>query len=346
MSSKTIITIQDIANKAGVSKTTVSRFLNGKFEYMSESTRKRIEQIIIDTNYRPNKLAGSLKTSKSNLIGLILPNAVSTMVPFLISSICDYSATHGRKVIVVTSHESETKEKELANDLIDHRVDGLIVATGCNQKLYKKINDEHVPVILIDRLPKKILLNSVAINHYKGTTTVVNHLIKQGYQKIAIVLRSSRSQIGTISLRAKYATEACNAYFKNDNHIEKVLINESTLDDPGTCQSEVIKCIQRLYLASSNTPTAIFIADGLIFGHFIIGFYQLGLKTSSRFTISGYDTNFGGLLSKSFIAIKQPLEQMGTIATKHLIDKIDKSEDTIKNTHHYLDCKISFPLVD
>lgn len=344
MNNKSNITIQDIANIAGVSKTTVSRFLNGKFEYMSESTRKRIEQIIIDTNYRPNKLAGSLKTSKSNLIGLILPNAVSTMVPFLISSICDYSATQGRKVIVVTSHENEAKEKELANDLIDHRVDGLIVATGCNQKLYKKINKEHVPVILIDRLPKKILLDSVAINHYKGTTTVVNHLLKQGYQKIAIVLRSSRSQFGTISLRARYATEACNAYFKNGNHIEKILIKESILDDPDTCQSEVIQCIQRLYLESSNSPTAIFIADGLIYGYFILGFYELGISPSSRFTISGYDTNFGGLLSKSFITINQPLEQMGTTAIKLLIDRIDKNENTIENIHHYLDCKINFPL--
>jgi len=343
MSIKSNITIQDIATIAGVSKTTVSRFINGKYEYMSDSTRKRIEQIITDVNFRPNKLAGSLKTSKSDLIGLILPNAVSTMTPYLIGSICDYSTMRGRKVIVVTSNGNVDRERELANNLIDQQVDGLIVATGCNQNLYKKIDDENAPVVLIDRMPPEILLDSVAINHYKSTTFAINHLLKQGYQKIVIIMRSNRNRIGTISIREQAALDACKFYFGNEKHSEKILIDENTLDISDPKQNEIIQCLQRLYTESSCTPTAIFLADGIIFGHFILGFYQLGLTSSPRFAISGYDTSFEGLLSKSFITIKQPLEQMGTIATELLIKRIDKKNGSSKKIHRYLDCKINIP---
>lgn len=144
------LTIQDIAEAAGVSKTTISRYLNEKYEYMSEETRLRIAAVISKTGYRPNRMANGLKTKKSGLIGFVMSNVMDSQTPRLLASICEACARNGKKIIVTNSEKDPEKERAMVYDLLDQRIDGLLVASGYNAEFYQKLDQEELPVVLVD----------------------------------------------------------------------------------------------------------------------------------------------------------------------------------------------------
>ena len=335
------ITIQNIAISAGVSKTTVSRFLNAKYEYMSEATRKNIEDVILRTGYRPNKIAGSLKTAKSDLIGLVLANPAANLTPFLIGSICDSCTSNGQKMIVVTTHDNEEREREQVLSLLDQQVDGLIVTTGGNNDFYTDLDARLIPVVLADRISANSSLDWVAVNHYEGTAKVINFLIEQGYEYFVSVTRATRSNKGTIAIREQSVEDICQSRFGDQNHSKRMLVQEG---EEGCLNLGILDCIKECYSKSKELPTAIFIADGILMGRFVCGIYKLGLDISDNFTLGGYDIwNFGCQLSKEICTIDQPLFKLGTIASDLLISRLEnKGKREIPN-HILLDCKVTLP---
>ncbi len=347
------ITIRDIAAKSGVSTTTVSRYLNGKYEFMSDDTRQRIKAVIQKTGYRPNKLAGSLKTARTNTIGLVLSNPASNLYPFLIGSICNSSTLLGQKTIVITTDEDEEKERVQVEELIDSQVDGLLVFTGTNLSFYENLRQKYgLPIVLADRVPISTQLDWVAINHYAGTANVIKYLISKGYEKIVLVVRENRSHRGTIALREQSAEETCRLHFGDDSHFKRILIRE---DNAGSLihgnNEHILDCLELCYAQSRDCPTAVFVADGILMGRFICGIYRLGLKLSSNFHLAGYDIwNFSTLLPQPICTIEQPLFDLGTLATEMLVARISERFSDQQDQdgprlplHKLLDCSISYP---
>lgn len=345
------ITIRDIASKSGVSTATVSRYLNGKYEFMSEETRRRIEAVIRETGYRPNMLAGSLKTARTNTIGLVLANPTANLSPFLVGSICNTCTQFGQKTIVITTNEDETLERNQVEELIDRQVDGLIVATGTNLAFYEELRQKYgLPIVLADRVPPSTTLDWVAVNHYAGTASVIKHLIAQGFEKIVLVVRANRSHRGTIAIREQSAEETCLAHFGDRSHYRRVPIMEDSSSDSNS-NADILACLARCSEESKDHPTALFVADGILMGRFICGIYRLGLELSGNFTLAGYDVwNFGNLLPVPICTIEQPLSRLGTLATELLVSRItqnafDKNhrDDVPPPLQKLLDCSISYP---
>ena len=192
------ITISDIAKRTGVSKTTVSRYLNGKYEFMSQQTRDRISKEISDTGFRPNRLANSLKTDCSDLIGVVMSDIMSSQTPHLLGSICDTCTKYGKKVVVVNSENDPEKERLMTLDLLDQRVEGLLVISGYNSDFYQGLDRERLPVVLADRVSEHVDMDSVVVNHAESTRHVVNYLLKQGYQRIVILQRPHINPYNTL----------------------------------------------------------------------------------------------------------------------------------------------------
>ena len=330
MNRKQRITIQDIAERVGVSKATVSRYLNGKFEFMSEQTRQRIAQVIEETDFRPNRVASSLKTYRSNLVGLVLDNAMSTLTPFLVGSICDACARYGRNLIVINSQNDPVREQAQVNALLDQQVEGLIIASGFNTAFYERLDREVLPVVLIDRVSASTPLDSVVINHAESTARVVNHLIDLGYERLLTISRQAPSKHSTLLLREQTVADTCFRRFGDGSHNERILVEyfgptgNDTLGD-----EETMHCVAAAYESSRQRRTALFVADAMLMGRVLCGYYQGGLRLSEQFTIAGYDVwNLGNVISPgiSTIAMAGPLTQMGNAAADRLMVRLTDAQ--------------------
>ena len=120
-------TIKDIAHKAGVSATTISRYLNGRYGYMSEETRSKIENIIKETGYRPNNVARSLRSNASQIIGIIISDIRNQFFTAILDSINREAIKTDYSLSITVSNNSPTVETALIHKLIDNGIDGLLI---------------------------------------------------------------------------------------------------------------------------------------------------------------------------------------------------------------------------
>jgi LacI family kdg operon repressor len=142
----------DVAKEANVSKSTVSQYLNQRFEYMGEDTKKRVEEAIQKLNYRPNIIARSLRQKKTSTIGVIVANILHSFSTQVIRSIEDVCSESNINVIVCNADDNPNKERMYIEMLRNKQVDGLIIfPTGGNLDLYQEMEKENFPIVFMDR---------------------------------------------------------------------------------------------------------------------------------------------------------------------------------------------------
>jgi len=173
--------ISDIAALAGVAKTTVSAVLNGKAKQyrISEATCERIQQIAKEHNYRPNRVARSLRTQKTNTIGLIVPDLRNCFFSELTTYFEAIAREAGYQVLITNSEDNKESELRAIENLTDFSVDGMIIASMFNdQELQEKIKTD-IPIVFIDREIPGNNYFSVTSDHYSGAKEVISAIAKQ-----------------------------------------------------------------------------------------------------------------------------------------------------------------------
>jgi LacI family transcriptional regulator, kdg operon repressor len=184
----TRVKMEDVAKLAGVSKSTVSQFLNKRYEFMSEETRERIESAIKITGYQPNVIARSLKVKKTNTIGVIVANILHYYSTAVSRGIEDYCNKHNYNVILCNADDNPQKERIYLEMLLSKQVDGIICATtGKNNELLKDLMKREVPIVLIDRKIAGIEIDGVFSNNEQGARDAVSHLVALSHQRIALL---------------------------------------------------------------------------------------------------------------------------------------------------------------
>ncbi|MBQ5952084.1 MAG: LacI family DNA-binding transcriptional regulator [Lachnospiraceae bacterium] len=178
------ITIQDVADRSGVSKATVSKYLNRQYQFMSKETAARIAGVIRELDYRPSMTARSLKARHSRLIGVVMPHVWSMAIAHSIQSVCAECAKNGYAVIICSAEDSPAQETECINRLIDQRVDGILCYSGGVNRRYR---DAGVPVVVTNRYQEDCPLDMVIIENYDIVKTALETLRKDGYESIAYV---------------------------------------------------------------------------------------------------------------------------------------------------------------
>ncbi|MCL6586775.1 MAG: LacI family transcriptional regulator [Anoxybacillus sp.] len=183
------VTMADVAKLANVSKSTVSQYLNKRYEYMSEETRKRIAQAIEELGYQPNVIARSLKQKTTATIGVIVFNMLHMLTTQVLHAIEEECQKRGFHVIICNSNDDPEKEKKYVNMLLAKQVDGLIVfPTGKNEEVYRHLVEERFPLVFVDRMVPGVEVDSVLLDNFKAAEMAVDYLASHGYDRIAIVL--------------------------------------------------------------------------------------------------------------------------------------------------------------
>ncbi|HLU23279.1 MAG TPA: LacI family DNA-binding transcriptional regulator [Bacillaceae bacterium] len=185
------VTIKDVAKESGVSIATVSRVLN-QVGFVSDEVRARVLATVERMNYQPNAVARSLKSDKTNIIGVIIPDISNPYYMTISKGIEDQIYQKGYNLIFCSSDESQEKERDLLQLLYGKRVDAIILSTsGGNEDLIKQIQKSGIPIILMDRkldnMDTDFKIDIVKENSVRGAYELTKHVLELGHKKIGVV---------------------------------------------------------------------------------------------------------------------------------------------------------------
>ncbi|HVW60685.1 MAG TPA: LacI family DNA-binding transcriptional regulator [Puia sp.] len=189
------VSIKDIARHLGVSTALVSYVLNNKAGRVSVEMAEKIRQAAAELNYRPNLIARSLQSGKTNTLGLIVADISNPFFSHIARIIEDEAKKAGYTVIFGSSDENVEKSQALMDALLNRQVDALIIAPAeFTEEQLKALQKKNIPFVLIDRYFKNIQTNSVRIDNHRAAYTAVEHLIKTGSRRIAMLAYNTGMQ--------------------------------------------------------------------------------------------------------------------------------------------------------
>lgn len=180
-------TIHDIAEQLNITASTVSRALNDN-PRISDATKKLVHKMARQLNYQPNNIASALRSGKSKLIGVVVPTTNRNFFSSVARGIDDVANKLNYQVIISQSYDSYEKEVQNIEALMSARVDGIIASVSKNTENFdhfKRVMDKGIPLVLFDRITNELDVSQVVIDDYQGAYQIVEHLIHQGYTRIA-----------------------------------------------------------------------------------------------------------------------------------------------------------------
>ncbi|MFT2091025.1 LacI family DNA-binding transcriptional regulator [Paraglaciecola sp. 2405UD69-4] len=188
------IKLIDVANLAGVSKSTASQYLNGRFEYMSQKTKDRISEAIKELDYVPNPIARSLKSDKTKTIGVVVRDITGFDTSRVIRGIDDFCKSGEYNVLIYNTDFDPEVEARSIQALHQLRVDGLIIASsGNNTSLIRDYQNKGLPIVQFqlehDHTDKSIVISDYKTAAYEAT----DYLIKLGHNRICFVTQNFES---------------------------------------------------------------------------------------------------------------------------------------------------------
>lgn len=317
------VTMADVAKEAGVSKSTVSQFINKRYEYMGEDTRKKIQEAIKNLGYHPNHLARSLKQKRTSMIGIIVANIIHRFSTEVSRSIEDYCYAHDIQAIVCNADNNPEKEKKYIEILRAKQVDGLIIfPTGQNLELYKSMVEENYPVVFMDRKVPNLQANFILANNHQSTYNAIGHFIENGHNKIAIV-----TQPLTITTRKERIEGYKKALLDHGIPINSKYMISTEIH-------ELKKELSKLF-ELKNPPTALLAGNDLVFLETFEFLKEHQIQIPKDLSLIVFDNiPFAHLANPSVTTIAQPAFKMGEKAAKLLLQQINK-EQTEPEEHRF-----------
>ncbi|HNP17812.1 MAG TPA: LacI family DNA-binding transcriptional regulator [Fulvivirga sp.] len=314
------VTIKDIARELGISPSTVSRALKDHPD-ISAGTKKAVTELAEKLNYTPNSIALSLRQSKSNTIGVIIPEIIHFFFSTVISGIEDIAYDAGYSVIVSQSNESFEREVLNTKALYNNRVDGMLISLSretVNYEHLQFIHDRGMPMVFFDRIAEGINCSKVIVDDFGGSFEATEHLIKQGYKRIAHLSGPTSLAISQNRLNGyKAALEKNNMVFD-----EKIVMRDHASED-----EQMAKRLTTKLLSSSNPPDALFAINDVAALGAMLAAKEKGLKIPGDFAIVGFSNwRFTELTEPPMTTVNQPGFELGQEAARLLIKEIESKE--------------------
>ena len=327
------VTISDIARELSVSKSTVSRALQGHHS-IGDITKQAVRELAAKYNYHPNAIASSLFKKSTKTIGVIVPILSHYFFSTAIAGIEELAYKSGYKVIICQSNESYEREVDITRTLLSAKVDGLIVSISRKTEDMEHFNlflKKNIPVIFFDRLPDGIESSSVSVDDFSGAYKIVEHLIQQGYRRIAHF--TGPQNVTNAQNRIRGYIKALTDY--------QLPIEEELIIECGFERSHGIETAENLLVSSIELPEAIFaVCDPVAIG-LMLTFKKHGLKIPQDVAVAGFnDDPTATVIDPPLTTVIQPAFEMGVSAVEILLDQINGNVKSIVKNVHSTDLQI------
>jgi LacI family transcriptional regulator len=305
-------TMKQVAEKAGVSTSTVSHVINNT-RVVSADVRERVLSIIAEVRYFPSAVARSLKNDKTHTIGMMVPNNSNPYFAELIHGIEDAAFKLGYNVILCNAYDDSKKQAAYLRVLMEKRIDGLIlVASGADDELALLLREQPVPIVLVDREVAGVEADFIEADHETGGYLATRYLLELGHTEIACVsgpteLPPSRDRV----VGYLRALKEAGLKFRLDYLVRSDFTSEGGF-----------LAFQQL-LALKKRPTAIFASNDVMAIGGICAASEARVRIPQDLSVIGYDDiALASYSTPRLTTMAQPKYEMGQLVTTVLLERI------------------------
>ena len=307
-------TQRELAALAGVSAGTVSNVISGSAR-VSESSRKKVLAAIQFLNYRPNLIARSLKTNRTNTLGIVVPDITIPFFPKIVRGAESAARERGYFLVVLDSQGSHELEVDMMA-LLRQRVDGILLVTAGASRWSDECLEEIAsgpPIVCVDRLPEGFESDSVCVDDFGAAVLGVKHLIARGHTNIAILTGPL-----TLTNEQERLRGYRHALYEAGIRVKPQLIWSANFE-----RQEIEAVFRRQWSAAKRKPTALFATNGVAGIGALRSLYDLGLSTPEDIAFVTIDELIAEELFKPCItSVVQPTYEIGYRAVEVLLDRI------------------------
>lgn len=310
-------TIHDVARQAGLSVATVSRALSGR-GYVSARSKGRVLEAVAALEYVPNGLARSLKTQRSGLVALLVPEIINSFYTTLSRGVEDVANAHGLQVILGNTDESLAKERAYVDLMTSTRVQGVILApAGDSRETLAVLATQSVPTVLVDRTVPGYRGDLVRGDSIAGAHDLTRHLLTLGHRRIALINGHPDTSVAQ-ERAAGFRMALAEAQIPVDERC--ISFGTWFADDAAARTGEL--------LDGPEPPTAILAANTLMAIGALRALRQRGLHVPEHVALACFDDIEDAAEIEPFLtALAQPAYIMGEVAMRFLLDRISGEHD-------------------
>jgi len=320
------VTIKDIAAELGISATTVSRSLKDDVR-ISKEVRERVKKLARKMGYRPNLMAKSLVSNRTDTIGFLVDNLSWSFFSELAENIQNAAEKHGYSVLIYSSQKSAERERAGCESFLSRGIDGLLVfATEdpANVPFYDELSQMAIPVVFFNHF-NHMNVNCVTTDDYDGARKAMKHLRDLGHTRIGYIGSKEDSSVK----RQRYgAYKDAMAELGAAGGMDWIALEE---DDPLYGYRVAKTWYGRG--GSKEKPTALFVQNDMLAFGVCRAIAELGLRVPEDVSVVGYDDlGVCQFLHPPLTTVKIPLKQLAESAIRFLLERIDadKSEEDVR----------------
>ncbi len=319
------LTLEEVGKIAGVSRATVSRVIN-KPDSVTPELRARVEKVIAETGYRPNPVARSLASNRSNILGLIIPNVAQNLFtdPYftpLIEGISQACNAHDYTLALFIFHSEEEEEQVFKRALGTGLLDGLIAALTSltNTSYMEQIVNLNLPYVNVGRPADDQLVSYVDVDSVAGAFLATQHLIRLGYQRIAHIAAPLDTTVG-LDRKQGYVNALNEAGIR---------LNENLIGYGNLSQDSGYIAMRQLL---NQQPDAVFVASDRMGVGVYRAIYDAGLRIPDDIAIVGFDDLPPAVsVTPPMSTVRQPVTRLGLTAVEILMQVIETGPTSL---HH------------
>jgi LacI family transcriptional regulator len=309
------LTLEDIAHLSGVSRSTVSRVINGD-PNVNDVTRNKVQEIIQKMNFQPNLAARGLAAGSTKVIGLVIPVGISSIFsdpyfPIVIQGVSS-ACNHFGYSIMLWLPEPKYERKTMSQILYNGLIDGVIVSSMVmDDPLIDRLCESKHPFITIGRHPTNEKINYVDVDNRSGAYQGVSYAFRTGHKRVALISGPHK----TIAGQDRYQGYL-DALQERGLPLMPELVVEGEFSDVSGYQAMIRLLPQR--------PDAVFVASDAMAFAAMRAIQEAGLRIPEDIAVIGFDDIPPAATSKPpLTTVRQPILRTGRTAAEMLIDMIE-----------------------
>lgn len=307
------VTLQDVAQAAGVSLATVSRALHGG--YVSAEKRRRIEEAVRTLRYIPNQSAAALKRNRSRTIGHLMHFHDNLLASRVNAGLARAARERGYSLFSVTSNGGGEDSRRMAEELISRRMDGMVV-TSCRElpaETTAHLAEVGIPTVLIERWAPGAMGDRIRIDDVAGARCAVAQRLAAGRKRVAFIGCGDFSQEVERQRLWGYREALENAGVPEEPRL--ILLTEDYTPEEGRRAMEAI--------LESGGCDAVFCASDLLAAGVLQSLYRRNIRVPDQIAVTGYDNTVSAMLSPQISSVALDCDEIGRQAMALLLRRMD-----------------------